>query len=98
MLALPGLAALLAATSLRDHRGSRSRLLPVLGIVGYLYFTVSYPTGDGNVLKANYMLTATPGWALGFAAALERLGRARRTAVALLALSALAELPFLVYH
>ncbi len=41
------------------------------------------------------MLTATAGWALGFGYALERLRW--RWLVALLALCALAELPFLFY-
>ena len=46
-------------------------LLPGLGILGYLYFTVSYPTPDGDVLKASYMLTTGPAWALAFGAAFD---------------------------
>ncbi|MBA2475908.1 MAG: hypothetical protein H0V40_08165, partial [Actinobacteria bacterium] len=75
-------------------------LLPLAGLAGYLYFTVSYPTADGDVLKATYMLTTAPAWALGFGLALERLARRRRLAVVLavvLALSALVDLRFLVY-
>jgi Dolichyl-phosphate-mannose-protein mannosyltransferase len=73
-------------------------LLPLLGIAGYLYFTVSYPTKDGDVLKATYMLSATAGWAIGFGYALEHLrGRAWLAVVAVLAACAAAELPFLVY-
>ena len=73
-------------------------LLPGLGILGYLYFTVSYPTPDGDVLKASYMLTTAPAWALAFGYAVERLpGRFRIAAAAVLAASALASLPFLVY-
>ena len=88
----------------RHHHDIRTQCRRLVGVEqyllqeGYLYFTVSYPTSDGNVLKAYYMLTTMPGWALGFGYALERLGRARRIAVALLALSALAELPFLIYR
>jgi flagellar biosynthesis protein FliQ len=41
-------------------------LLPLAGIVGMLYFTVSYPTPDGDVVKATYMLTTVPAWALCF--------------------------------
>lgn len=41
-------------------------LLPLAGIAGMLYFTVSYPTGDGDVIKATYMLTTVPAWALCF--------------------------------
>ena len=73
-------------------------LLPGLGLLGYLYFTVSYPTPDGDVLKASYMLTTAPAWALAFGYALDRLpGRARVVVAAVLAASALAALPFLVY-
>jgi hypothetical protein len=73
-------------------------LLPGLGILGYLYFTVSYPTPDGDVLKASYMLTTAPAWALAFGYAVERLpGRLRLVAGLVLAASALASLPFLLY-
>jgi hypothetical protein len=73
-------------------------LLPALGLLGYLYFTVSYPTPDGDVLKASYMLTTAPAWALAFGYALDRLrGRWRLAVAAILAASALASLPFLLY-
>jgi hypothetical protein len=73
-------------------------LLPGLGLLGFLYFTVSYPTPDGDVLKASYMLTTAPAWALAFGFALDRLpGRVRVLVAAILAVSALAALPFLVY-
>ena len=73
-------------------------LLPGLGILGYLYFTVSYPTPDGDVLKASYMLTTAPAWALAFGYAVDRLpGRTRVVVAAILAASALASLPFLLY-
>ncbi len=73
-------------------------LVPLFGVASYLLFTVSYPTPDGDVLKATYMLTAAGAWALGFAAALDRLrGRWLQGAVAVLVVSALAELPFLLY-
>jgi Dolichyl-phosphate-mannose-protein mannosyltransferase len=73
-------------------------LLPAFGLLGYLYFTVSYPTPDGDVLKASYMVTTAPAWALAFGYAVERLPRRLRVPVAvLLAASALASLPFLVY-
>jgi hypothetical protein len=45
-----------------------------------------------------YLLTTTASWALGFGYALDRLrGGAWRLTVALLALCALVELPFLLY-
>jgi hypothetical protein len=44
------------------------------------------------------MLAATAGWAVGFGYALDRLpGRLWPAALALLAVCAVAELPFLVY-
>jgi hypothetical protein len=73
-------------------------LLPGLGLLTYLYFTVAYPTPDGDVLKASYMLTTAAAWALAFGFALDRLhGRTALLVVGLLALCAVVELPFLVY-
>jgi hypothetical protein len=73
-------------------------VLPGLALLGYLYFTISYPTPDGDVLKASYMLTAAPAWALAFGYALCGLpGRLRLAAASILAASALASLPFLLY-
>jgi Dolichyl-phosphate-mannose-protein mannosyltransferase len=97
ILAVIGWLALLLA-SLRKPPRLLLGLVPLVGLVGYLYFTVSHPSSDGDVLKATYLLGTTPGWAIGFGYALERLrGRACYVAVALLALCALAELPFLLY-
>jgi hypothetical protein len=84
--------------SLRAPPRLAAALLPGLGLLGYLYFTVSYPTADGDVLKASYMLTTAPAWALAFGYALDRLpGRARPVIAGVLAASALASLPFLLY-
>ncbi len=94
LLAVGGLVALLLA-SLRSPPRLAVTLAPLVVLLGYLYFAVSYPSNDGDDLKATYMLTATAGWALGFGYALERLRW--RWLVALLALCALAELPFLFY-
>jgi hypothetical protein len=97
LLAVAGFFAFLLA-SLRSPPRLALALLPLLGILGYLYFTVGYPTPDGDVLKATYMLSATAGWALGFGYLLDRLrGRAWIAAAALTAACALAELPFLFY-
>lgn len=52
-------------------------LLPLAGIAGMLYFTVSYPTGDGDVIKATYMLTTVPAWALCFGFAVDAVVRRR---------------------
>jgi hypothetical protein len=97
LLALGGLVALLRA-SRRSPPQLAIALLPLAGLAGYLYFTVSYPTAVGDVLKATYLLTTAVGWALGFGYALERLrGRTWWAVAALLGVCALAELPFLVY-
>jgi hypothetical protein len=89
---------LLLVRSLRAPPRLAVALLPGLGLLGYLYFTVSYPTPDGDVLKASYMLTTAPAWALAFGYALDRLpGRIRLVVAGVLAASALAALPFLVY-
>jgi hypothetical protein len=97
ILAVVGWLALLAASLRRPPRLAVA-LLPGLGLLGYLYFTVSYPTPDGDVLKASYMLTTAAAWALGFGYALARLrGRTAVLATGLLVLGAVAQLPFLVY-
>jgi hypothetical protein len=97
LLAVAGWLVLLVR-SLRAPPRLAVALLPGLGLLGYLYFTVSYPTPDGDVLKASYMLTTAPAWALAFGYALDRLpGRARPVVAGLLAASALAALPFLLY-
>ena len=97
LLALAGCLAFLLA-SLRNPRRLAVALLPPLGILGYLYFTVSFPTPDGDVLKATYMLSTTGAWALAFGYALDHLrGRAWTVVAVLLAVCAVAELPFLVY-
>jgi hypothetical protein len=72
-------------------------LVPLLGLLGYLFFTVNYALENGTMLKATYMLSTTAGWAVGFGYALSRLtGRAWNVVVACLALSVVVELPFLV--
>jgi hypothetical protein len=100
ILAVAGWVALLAA-SRRAPARLPVALLPGLGILGYLYFTVSYPTADGDVLKASYMLTTAPGWALGFGLACDRIAARGRlwglALAAVLAAIALLSLPFLLY-
>ena len=66
-------------------------LLPLAGIAGMLYFTVSYPTPDGDVIKATYMLTTVPAWAICFGFAVDAVCRRRpRLAVPLAVLLVLA--------
>jgi hypothetical protein len=50
-------------------------LLPLLGLLDFLYFTVSYPTPDGDVIKTVYMLVTVPGWAVGFGLAVDHVAR-----------------------
>jgi hypothetical protein len=97
LLAVGGWIALLLA-SLRSPPRLPVALLPAVGLLGYLYFTVSYPTVAGDVLKATYLLTTAPAWALGFGYALDRLrGPAWLAVLVLVALCAVANLPFIVY-
>ena len=89
---------LLLVRSRRAPPRLAAALLPGLGLIGYLYFTISYPTPDGDVLKASYMLTTAPAWALAFGYALDRLpARGRLVVAAVLAASVVAALPFLLY-
>jgi len=82
----------------RDPASLLISLLPLAGIAGYLFFTVSYPTPDGDVLKPTYMLTTLGAWALCFAWLATTVGRRRpKVVVAVLAVLALADLPFVVY-
>jgi hypothetical protein len=95
VLALLGWLVLLA----RSFTGRRPErlvvaLLPLAGIAGYLYFTVSYPTPDGDVLKPTYMLSTLGAWALCFGFLADRLGK--RWSL-LFAVTALLMLPFVVY-
>lgn len=97
LVALVGWLAFLAGSLRRPGRLAVA-ILPALGLAGYLYFSVSYPTPDGDVLKATYMLTTVAGWAIGFGYALDRLrGRALWIVASLCAASFAVQLPFLVF-
>ena len=52
-------------------------LLPALGLLAFLFYAIGYPSVDGDTIKATYMLTAAPAWALAFALAAGRLARYR---------------------
>jgi hypothetical protein len=98
-LALLGwLALLVVSVRRRDAPRLLVSLLPLAGIAGYLFFTVSYPTPDGDVLKPTYMLTTLGAWGLCFAWLATRLGEQRpRLVYGTLALIALLDLPFVIY-
>jgi hypothetical protein len=75
-------------------------LVPILGLAGYGFFTVAYPTADGDVLKASYMLTTATAWALCFGVAVDALARRRRLGLALaagLVVCAVVSIPLLLY-
>jgi len=97
LLAISGFVVLLGA-SLRRPPRLLVPLLPLLGLLGFLYFTLSYPTPDGDVIKASYLLTTAAGWAICFGYALDRLrGGTWRLTAALLVLCTLVDLTFIVY-
>ena len=97
LLAVAGTAAF-AWRSLRHRSWLPAGLLAPLGLLGFLSFTVAYPSADGDVIKATYMLTTAPGWALGFAYVLGNAPRRAQIALgAALALCVVVELPFLFY-
>jgi hypothetical protein len=74
-------------------------LLPLAGIAGYLYFTVSYPVPDGDVLKPTYMLSTLGAWALCFGWAADRAAsRVPRLVAFGLGALALLDLPFTIYR
>jgi 4-amino-4-deoxy-L-arabinose transferase-like glycosyltransferase len=98
LLALGGWIFLLArALRQREPPQLLVSLLPLAGIAGYLYFTVSFPTHDGDVLKPAYMLTTLGAWAICFAWAADTLARTRRTVVPVLAVLAALDLVFVLY-
>lgn len=76
-------------------------LLPLAGIAGMLYFTVGYPTPDGDVIKATYMLTTVPAWAICFGYGLDGVLRRRPrlvpVAAVLLGLAALSGLRIVLF-
>ena len=76
-------------------------LLPLAGLVGMLYFTVSYPTPDGDVIKATYMLTTVPAWCAcfgyGFDEILTRRPRLLPVLAVVLGLGALSGLRLAIY-
>jgi len=85
-MALGGWIALLVGSLRRRALGPGRlavALLPLFGLLSFLYFTVSYPTPDGDVIKTVYMLITVPGWALGFGYAVDRLSRNVLTGLAI---------------
>jgi len=66
LLAIGGVIGLLGAALRKSRRFADPgllvvALLPLVGLIGFLVFTVAYPSGDGDVIKAGYLLTTVPG-------------------------------------
>jgi len=45
------------------HKGGLGQQVAIFTAVLVIYFAISYPVPDGDVIKATYMLTAVPCWA-----------------------------------
>jgi hypothetical protein len=92
---------LLLAQSLRRRRELLAvTLLPLIAVTGYLYRSYVLLSPDGDLLKASYLLTTAPVWALGFGVAFGALGRFRHERFGLAAcliVFAILELRFMLY-
>jgi hypothetical protein len=74
--------------------------LPFVAVLGYLIRSYQLMSADGDLLKASYLLTTAPVWALGFGSAFVALGRYRRVQLVLgacLVVFAVLELRFTMY-
>ena len=57
--------------------------MPLVSVAGALYYAVIGPSPDGDTVKAMFLLTAVPAWALSFGFAIDVLtARSRRLAIA----------------
>jgi hypothetical protein len=98
VLAFAGWLLLLGIAVRREPTLLPVALLPGIALAGFLWYTAHDLAPDGDVIKASYLLTTVPAWALGAALAFRRLPRGVAVAAAaLLAVSALADVRFLVY-
>jgi hypothetical protein len=100
LLALAGYV-LLAIRTLRNRLDLLALALVVpIALGGYLVRSYIQMSPDGDLLKASYILTTAPVWALAFGLAFSRLGRFRLVQVGVgltLVIFAVLELRFLVY-
>jgi hypothetical protein len=99
-LAIGGWLLLLARSLRRRREFLVVALLPLVAGTAYLYRSYLFLTADGDLLKASYLLTTAPVWALGFGIAFGALGRFRllRAGVSLcLIVFAVLELRFMLY-
>ena len=99
-MAIAGWLVLLALAVVRRRDLLALALLPGIAVVGYLYRSYQFLSSDGDLLKASYLLTTAPVWALGFGLAYASVGRFRRiqgTAALCLLVFAILELRFMLY-
>ena len=52
--------------------------MPLVALAGTLYYAYSYPTVDGDTVKALFLLPAVPAFAMCFGFAVETIGRRSR--------------------
>lgn len=100
-LALAGLGSLGALAARRMGNALPFVLLvglAILALAGFVYYAANAFTPDGDTIKAIFVLTALPAWALGFGFAVDRIARgpARTPVLAALALVALVNARILV--
>lgn len=75
-------------------------LVPSIALTGYLVRSYDLISPDGDLLKASYLLTTAPIWALGFGLVWSRLGRFRLLQLGVtcaLLIFAVMELRFMMY-
>ena len=60
-------------------------LMPLVALAGMLYYAYSYPSADGDTVKALFLLPAVPAFAVCFGFAVETLGRRSRVVAVVLA-------------
>lgn len=104
-LAFIGVVWLLVAAVKRRGKDTLAELLialvALMGLLGFLYYSMSWPSPDGDALKASYMIVTVPAWALAFAFALDRLSSRRRsiaaTLAAILLVAAVLDFRFVVF-
>jgi hypothetical protein len=86
----------------RDGANAAIVLVPgmiVASLLAYAYTVIGWPSPDGDILKATYMIASVPAWAIAAAYALDRMSRWRAlhaVTVMVLVASVFAELRFIV--
>ena len=100
LLAIAGWLLLASRSLKRRPELTALAALPLVAVIGYLVRSYQLMSPDGDLLKASYLLTSAPIWALGFGtafAALARWPRMRWGLGACLVVFAILELRFMLY-